>query len=1232
MSETGAGERKDVTGRPGERIRTARPSVRHVSAKPPAQRKDGASALKPLVRPALICGKYLLPLVVLAVLAAGLFYVRILYGPVSLKMLAEPIARSITAELPGFSVTVEDALVRLNEEGQVEFRLRNVRLLDDDGDAVAVAPLAAVEISGTALRRARLAPAKVVLIEPRVLLEYSEESGLAFSFARPDGEAPIAPEAAAASPAAPSANTRGSEPVPVGLPIALRELEMARLIAETTARARRNSDAASYLKELGFRNATVLFDYAGKQNTWLVEQADIALSHKRVRSIIEGNVRVASDRGPWSLNFWTEASDATQQVALKASIRDLVPRSLASALPGLLPLQALDLPANGEITLDLTSHGEVQGGAFSLDLARGQMRLPWLADAPLDVEGGRLNLRYVPGERLLRIATSTLVWGQNRLTLQGQVVSSTGKDGAETWGFDLAGVEGQLVAEDLKTKPLPLEGWVAQGAFKPATGKLTVDQYAIQAGGGQIRFAGTIADDPSELRLEGQIGPMPRDTLLALWPRSLGTDARTWVAEHVPRGTVDGGHFTVTGGHPGRGSSSDLSLTLQASNLLLEPVAGFPQISVPHAVVQFDETSLSVTMPEGSAQVSEGRQFALKAGRFTAVDLKTDHPTGQIALQAEGPAADFLELLERDAVGINRLDAVNSGTVEGKIEGHLSVTLPLRSGISLRDIKVEGRGKVTDGRARRLIGNRDAQAATVTVDISEKAIDARGDMLLSGVPVKLGWQHIFDAPPDKQPPLRLTATLDGSDRAQLGLDIEDIVQGEIPVEVTITKTESEDHHVLVRADLSRAEMVLEGLAWRKPQGRSAALQFTMAAGARQNIDLHNFQIVGDDIAINGRMVLDANNRLKEFNFPEFSVSLISRLNVRGVLRNDKVWEVTAKGQTYDGRDFFRSMFSVGELGDRLKTPRKDAPGLELKADIDTVLGFSDVSLRGFTMQLSQRGERLTRLSARGMLDGGKPLEVELHQGEPRQLVATTDDAGQAFRLVDFYPSLVNGRLRLEVNLDGRGAAEKTGLLRVERFRILGDPIVSEVLRFDETHPPIDHARSQRVVRQVFDFDWMRVPFSVGHGQFVMGESEIRGPLVGATMRGKADIRSRQVNIGGTYVPLQGLNSAVGIIPGLGQLLAGPRGEGVLGITFAIRGPMNQPQVLVNPLSLVAPGIFREMFQLTRNQSVVAPPANTKAPAKRSSTSAKSRTSGTSTQPEVLSGWSSETSVNAPKKK
>jgi hypothetical protein len=34
------------------------------------------------------------------------------------------------------------------------------------------------------------------------------------------------------------------------------------------------------------------------------------------------------------------------------------------------------------------------------------------------------------------------------------------------------------------------------------------------------------------------------------------------------------------------------------------------------------------------------------------------------------------------------------------------------------------------------------------------------------------------------------------------------------------------------------------------------------------------------------------------------------------------------------------------------------------------------------------------------------------------------------------------------------------------------------------------------------------------------------------------------------------------------------------MTFAIEGPMDRPQVMVNPLAMLAPGIFREIFQMT----------------------------------------------------
>ena len=100
--------------------------------------------------------------------------------------------------------------------------------------------------------------------------------------------------------------------------------------------------------------------------------------------------------------------------------------------------------------------------------------------------------------------------------------------------------------------------------------------------------------------------------------------------------------------------------------------------------------------------------------------------------------------------------------------------------------------------------------------------------------------------------------------------------------------------------------------------------------------------------------------------------------------------------------------------------------------------------------------------------------------------------------------------------------------------------------------------------------------------------EIRGPLVGARMRGKVDFKSQRLQIGGTYIPLSGLNSALGGLPVLGQILAGPKGEGIFGITFAIQGPMASPEVLVNPLSGIIPGILRETQQLTPESYGITP--------------------------------------------
>ena len=65
---------------------------------------------------------------------------------------------------------------------------------------------------------------------------------------------------------------------------------------------------------------------------------------------------------------------------------------------------------------------------------------------------------------------------------------------------------------------------------------------------------------------------------------------------------------------------------------------------------------------------------------------------------------------------------------------------------------------------------------------------------------------------------------------------------------------------------------------------------------------------------------------------------------------------------------------------------------------------------------------------------------------------------------------------------------------------------------------------------------------------------------------------------GTFLPAYGLNRIFGEIPIIGEILGNGRDKGLIGITFKLSGPAKSPQLSVNPISLVAPGIFRQIFE------------------------------------------------------
>jgi hypothetical protein len=111
-----------------------------------------------------------------------------------------------------------------------------------------------------------------------------------------------------------------------------------------------------------------------------------------------------------------------------------------------------------------------------------------------------------------------------------------------------------------------------------------------------------------------------------------------------------------------------------------------------------------------------------------------------------------------------------------------------------------------------------------------------------------------------------------------------------------------------------------------------------------------------------------------------------------------------------------------------------------------------------------------------------------------------------------------------------------------------------------------------------EFGALALPFRYRQGMIEVTDGRAEGSQIGITISGRLDSRRDIANISGTIVPLYLLNSMVGKIPLLGEVIVKEKGGGLFAARFAIEGDLKNPSFTVNPLSMLTPGPFRRLFE------------------------------------------------------
>jgi len=1133
--------------------------------------------------------------IVLGLVALALFYGRLSQGPVSMSFLLKPVEKSVNGQLRGPSIDIEDAILQLSDGGGIEFRLKTVRLYDEGGVVVAEAPFASVALSAQALLTGQLAAGSVELIGPRVLLHVDERTGVAFTVDAESGTQNPAHEMQPIAP--PPSRENASDKQSISLVAAVNEL---------FSKIGASEDNSSYLSSFGIRDAEFFVAREDRVTRWQVRSLEVDLERRDRQSLLVGRARVGNASRAWDMTFEVAQLDGYDNLSLGVRVENLVPRELGTEFKMLSPLRSLDLPVTAALSAEMAGDGRIMSASGELVLGSGRLFAPWNEEHPAAIDSGTIRFLYSDQAGRFELKPSTLRWGGSRITLVGNMKAENRKQGEQTraprnWTYQFRTTDIALAAEQFGLPTIPIDGIVAKGRIAEATGRITLERFRIQAADAFINLAGHIQDAKGApaVQLTGAISPMPVAFLKLIWPKFVAPGAREWVGESISSGKITGGEIKVdiAAGvldkleEGGDLPTNSVDVRFGTDDLVMSYIKGMPKIHTGSSTVMLRGRRLVFSVPESTIPLPGRTPISLQNGQLVIGDLRRRIPDAEVNFRVAGHAAAGYDLLNHDPLNYAGAIDLDPKEVGGQLSGAFGLKIPLRKDLEFSHIAMRGRATLDDPKARGLAGDYAVDGGKLVFDVNDEALNAQGDLLVKGVPVNVDWHRIFGAPQDKQPGLRLRAELDEQDREDLGLDVNHVVRGTVPVALTIMQRQDR-HQVRVEADLTNTELFFVSVASRKPPGQNATLTFNVDEDENGRTKLSDVRMVGDEIAISGSVTIGKDGLPRAFDFPTFSPSLLTRMQVSGKRDAQNVWRINATGDTYDGREFFRSLFSKGKLAEDQPDRPQRSWGVDIKAKIDTVLGYHETSISNLTAHIRKDSGKLTELSVNGRLAREAPLAVRLRNepGKPRKLVAEATNAGDAFRLVGLYSRMVGGRMSLQINLDGVGKADRIGTLYAWNFSVLGDEVVDQVLFGEDRGLPSSTGEdTQAAKRRIqIQFDKMRVPFSVGQGQFILRDAVINGPMLGATMRGRIDLKGEQIRLSGTYVPVYGLNAAIGSVPILGDLLTGRSGEGIFGMTFAVRGASDNPEVLVNPVSAVAPGFLRQIFEFDQTPPRILP--------------------------------------------
>ena len=875
----------------------------------------------------------------------------------------------------------------------------------------------------------------------------------------------------------------------------------------------------------------------------------------------------AFGRTAWQVS---ETNDAEVTAALRLSSQDAgfgldltlagaVAKDFSAFVDLPIPSQASNAPVKAQLHLAADATGSLSTVTGQFEIGRWQAHLPAAVDpivvhkteiaAEYEIDTGRIHLNSIAIDSSAGMAGAVghfdiAMDSDGQKTAEGRIEIAASEMAPSEY-FD-SGISNILGEAELRFR---MDGT----QFDVARLALSVEDTEFEAhGGAHLTNSGWAAG------MEFGLDSVTRNALLSLWPAKYASEARDWINDRVDTGTI----FAVNGGLRLKPKAEPIfNANFQFEGIGLEFIEGFPPLTDGKGFGALEGSWLGFRFDSGRVADASGNSADIAGSELSIPNIFDDNAHAQLTLLATSKVSQLLTLVEKPPLQLLTASKIPNDAVAGDFVGSGSFDIPLEVEQSFDNITFQLNGEIQSAVTQDLLGNGRFESESLHVKAEETGITVSGAGSFRGIPVDGSWKHEFRQTGVGDNLLTGTVELSPEFFETFGVHLPaGTIRGRQRGDFYVTFPEQGAPEFGISTEARGLAFSLPAVSVEKPVGEPA--EVVLEGRLASPIELRRVTLAGKGFAVEGAVSFgeDGGYEVAEFSSAEFGDWLTASV----VIQNDAEFGAIVTGGSADLQKAYAAGGGRGWYGKNRKP---------VSVQLDTVVLSSSIALSDLNGTLTFRDDIAGEFVAK--LNGRADVMVSLViREEGSALRLRSQNAGEMLRAAGIIGNLHEGALEMVI-VPPKSGEQANIVVRMSDVYARNMPTLGELLSIASIFGLVEQLNGEGIL-----FSDVSANLMVDHDRIVFQDSYATGPSLGITVQGTVDRVNDRLDLDGVITPFNTANELLLLTPL--KLFGFSKGEGPGAIAYYIKGPVDGPETGANPLTILTPGILKNLFKLPRS--------------------------------------------------